>query len=185
MSNKRKPQRRATRARWVAGRGMTDEQELEQLEAILSLTRPSTSPERNIAEIDQSLAANRDVTELVKAFGELIDDATYSEGAHPKRLKRMAVAGVIRCNNHRSCSHAARLPPSLKMMAALDLRTVACLPCSRELVTAARDPRYEDQCDLCLTHGHEMFTGFQLVLVNTIVSGNACDDCAALIGVKT
>jgi len=136
-------------------------------------------------EHDQRLAANRDAFDLTLQLGDLLG-ATGGETQTPgdARLKAMLIAGVFRCEAGTRCQHAKQAANlTLPLIAVLGARVLTCQACMPLFAATAADPRHDNECDLCLTRGHTMFTGFVDTVVSIAVHGNACDTCAELLPV--
>jgi len=88
------------------------------------------------------------------------------------------LAAVLAC---RPCPHLRRGGPQ-PSIAALALRLITCIRCSQ---TLRRPPLSEaDMCDCCGTRGVVKFWPFAVRMGPTIATGDACADCADVLGIR-
>jgi hypothetical protein len=100
-----------------------------------------------------------------------------TDAAPSEDTRAYLLAGVLGCIAY--CVHLRRGGPQPAFIR-LPLRRADCGRCAQ---TIRRPLTAEDECDLCGTHGVEMFSPFAVRHGPALIAGDVCQSCAAVLGI--
>ncbi len=138
--------------------------------------------------LDQVAAAARDAWDLTDALAvglRVADpDQRWRSMKPPGQVGAEAIARIVAATGDAdACSHLRTGAGPQPMVARLALHRVDCHRCA---VTVRRAPTDEDdRCDWCGARGVVMFTPAIITAGAVTAVGDACDDCADLLGMRT